>query len=57
MPKNTDADELSGASNLPLPNYGWQKNKNGRTATDVIIDFGLRMQVNNVLMPKRASTG
>jgi len=52
MPKNTDADDMSGASNLPLPNYGWQKNKNGRTATDVIIDFGLRMQVNNVLTPR-----
>jgi len=52
MTKNIDADDMSGASNLPLPNYGWQKNKNGCTATDAIIDFGLRMQVNNVHVPR-----
>lgn len=38
-------------TNLTIPNFGWQKNRAGRTSTDVIIDTGLRMKTNNVQMP------
>jgi hypothetical protein len=52
MPEFNGTNGKANVTNLPLPNYGWQKNMNGRTATDVIIDFGLRMQANEVQMPR-----
>jgi len=52
MPENASENSGSETESLSIPNFGWRKNKDGRTSSDVIIDFGLRMRANNVLMPR-----